>query len=170
MNDLENACRAYLPTPLEQLSFGDALKGFLRFRQEHPVDWAKADDIMIGVEIEYEEPERMGGILGMFGMTKPDQAKSILVTLDRVLDSISNEAEDIEDDDQDGRSEAVTLEFEYEISHAQGLDLDEFDYNFYDSSEHETVEEFVQEVLEDELLKKVALLHPKRVEFVTDDE
>jgi hypothetical protein len=86
-----------------------------------------------------------------------------------VLDTIPNDAEDM-DEDTDGRSEAVTLEFEYDIAVAQGLNFDEIEYNFYDSCEHETLEEFVQAVLEDELLKKVALLRPKRIEFVTEDE
>jgi hypothetical protein len=169
MSELEQACRSFLPSPLEPTTFGDAFKGFLRFRQEYPVEWAKADDIMVGIELEYDEPERMGGLLGMFGMTKPEQPKSVLVTLDRVLDTIPNDAEDM-DEDTDGRSEAVTLEFEYDIAVAQGLNFDEIEYNFYDSCEHETLEEFVQAVLEDELLKKVALLRPKRIEFVTEDE
>jgi hypothetical protein len=166
MNQLEQACQAYLSVPLEETTFGDAFKGFLRFRQEHPVDWAKADDILVSIEFEFTQPERVDGFLGMFGMTKPGQPQAVFVLLERVLDAVSNEAEEI-DPDSPERSAVVAFELEYGVEVLEGVSLDE---NFYDSSEHETLEEFVKTTLEDSILKKVALLRPKRVELSFDDE
>jgi hypothetical protein len=166
MNQLKEACRAYLSVPLEETTFGDAFKGFLRFRQEHPVDWAKADDIMVSIEFEFTEPERVGGLLGMFGVTKQGQPQSVFVLLERVLDAIPNEAEDI-DPDAPEQNAVIALELEYGAEVLEGLPLDE---NFYDSSEHDSLEEFISTTLEDSLLQKVALLRPKRVELSSDDE
>jgi hypothetical protein len=166
MTPLEQTCLQYMSSPLSDITFGEALKGFLRFRQEHVVDWAKADDIMVSIEFEFSEPERVGGLLGMFGMTKQGQPKAVFVLLERVLDSIPNDAEVI-DPDAPERSAVVSLELEYGIEVLEDLPLNE---HFYDSSEHESLEDFVKTTLEDDLLKKVALLRPKRVEFNADDE
>jgi hypothetical protein len=166
MTQLEQACLPYLTTPLEDTNFGDAFKGFLQFRQEHPQEWAKADDIMVSIEFEFTEPERVGGLLGMFGVTKQGQPQAVFVLLERVLDSVSNEPEEANLDAPD-RSAVVSLELEYGAEVLEGLPLDE---NFYDSSEYETLEEFVKTTLEDRLLQNVALLRPKRVELSSEDE
>lgn len=151
--------------PLEQLTLGAAFKALLEYHRDQKYPWALADDLMFSVDFEYGDPERAGGLMGFFGMTQEGAPTKIIVALERFLDSIPNEVEEI-DDDEIQRYESLMLEFEFPAS---ALD-EEFDGFYEDSSDYPSIEEFVKTIFESQAFTHLALLPAGRVEFVADDD
>jgi hypothetical protein len=173
MSDSQTAMQqAYverLPVPLEKTTLGQAFKALLEYHRDQKYPWALADDLMFSIDIELGEPEKAGGIMGFLGMTKPGEPTAIIVALERALDSISNDDEDV-DDDAPERFESIMLELEYPVSSLTTDELEEFSGLYEDSTEYDTLEEFVKAVLENPAFVRLALLPASRVEVVADNE
>jgi hypothetical protein len=173
MSDSQTAMQqAYierLPVPLEKTTLGQAFKALLEYQRDQKYDWALADDLMFSVEVELSEPEPANGLLGFLGVTKAGEPISIIVALERALDSISNDETEIEDDTIE-RFESIMLELEYDTDNFKPDDLMDFTGSYEDSTNYETIEAFVGAVLENPAFKRLALLPAKRVEVVADNE
>ncbi len=168
MNDVETVMRlaflGHLTEPLEKTTLGAAFKALLEYHRDQKYDWALADDLMFSVDVERSDPERATGLMGLFGMTKPGEPIAIIVALERALDSVSNDETEIENEREE-QFESILLELEYDH-----LDFSGFESTYEDSTDYETLEEFVQAVLENPAFKRLALLPAQRIEFVTDNE
>ena len=173
MSDSQTAMQqAYLErlaVPLEKTTLGQAFKALLEYHRDQKYAWALADDLMFTIDIELSEPEKAGGIMGFLGMTKPGEPTAIIVALERALDSISNDETEIEDDAPE-RFESIMLELEYDVAILTQNELEEFSGTYEDSTDYETLEEFVKAVLENKAFKRLALLPATRVEIVADNE
>ncbi len=164
---MRQAYEARLPMPLEKVTLGAAFKALLEYHRDQKYDWALEDDLMFTVNLELSEPEKATGIMGFLGMKKAGSPTSLVVGLERALDSVS--ADDDEDDETAEQFEAVLLELEYDIGMFQQDELDEFDGLYEDSTEYDSVEDFVKAVLENPAFMRLAMLPAKQVEFVMDD-
>lgn len=169
MTTLEQSILPYLEHPLENTTFGQALKGILRFRQEVVFDWVKADDIMLSVDCEYADAKRASGFFGMLGITHQGPPEHIVVTLDRVLSSVANDNEDPDAFD-DEESKTLSLVLGYDISALDGFELQDLDGEYFDSCDYANVEDYVKAVLEHGWLQKIAALRPKFVELSAEED
>ncbi len=173
MSDSQTAMQqAYLErlaVPLEKTTLGQAFKALLEYHRDQKYAWALADDLMFTIDIELSDPEKAGGLMGFLGMTKPGEPTAIIVALERALDSISNDDEEV-DDDAPERFESIMLELEYDVGVLTSSELEDFSGTYEDSTDYETLEEFVKAVLENKAFMRLALLPANRVEIVADNE
>lgn len=173
MSDSQTAMQqAYLErlaVPLEKTTLGQAFKALLEYHRDQKYAWALADDLMFHIDVELSEPEKAGGIMGFLGMTKPGEPTAVIVALERALDSVSNDEDEIDDDTAE-RFESIMLELEYDANVLTHNEIEEFSGIYEDSTDYETLEEFVKAVLENPAFVRLALLPAKRVEIVADNE
>ncbi len=174
MRDFEAQMRfafeQHLPVPLESATLGQVFKALLEFYRDQKYDWVVSDDLLLTIDVEFADSERMGGVLGWFGLSKPGDPINIVVTLERALDSIAETDEDdeTETDPDDDRYESLLLELEYEIQAI--TDFKSFEGLYEDSTDYETLEEFVKSILENPAFQQLALLKPKLVSYIEDTD
>ena len=166
---MQQAYLERLAVPLEKTTLGQAFKALLEYHRDQKYAWALADDLMFTVNVELSDPEKAGGLLGLFGMTKPGEPTAIIVALERALDSISNDDTELEDDTTE-QFESIMLELEYDLNTLNQAELSEFAGVYEDSTDYATLEEFVKAVLENTAFQHLALLPAQRVEIVADNE
>ena len=164
--EMRQAFEQQLAVPLESATLGQVFKAMLGYYQATKYDWALSDDLVLTVDVEFADSERISGLLGWFGLSKPGDALNIRATLERALDSI-DETDETESDPDNDRYESILLELEYEVGAV--TDFSQFEGLYKDSTDYETLEEFVKSVLENKAFMELALLKPKAILYIEDE-